>query len=346
MKTELRNNLNTVLSILGCAKNILLHKPVLAIYDTTKLCNQNCPMCNIRKDKSDKMSLQEIEKTASALEKFGVRYVFIQGGEPLIRKDITEVVDIFIKHSIKPTVITNGVLLTREIAEKLASRRCNLSISIDSLMPEQYAYLRGSDDLNKVMRNIENIADITDRCGNWAITSTITKQSSFSDIKNIHDYAKQKGFMFAIRPYIAVTGVAGKHDGNLTYSKEDVLEIFEYFLKNAKEENYLAYLVYKEHINYIKGKSMPSCDAMKFSFLLKENGDFAPCIEMPEKIFSLDNFTAQKKAVKESLKKCNCEHPCFYNDAREIGILYRNIPRLILNSPKIIMQMMKYKSFF
>ena len=91
---------------------------------------------------------------------------------------------------------------------------------------------------------------------------------------------------------------------------------------------------------------MPSCDAMKFSFLLKENGDFAPCIEMPEKIFSLDNFTAQKKAVKESLKKCNCEHPCFYNDAREIGILYRNIPRLILNSPKIIMQMMKYKSFF
>ena len=75
MKTELRNNLNTVLSILGCVKNILLHKPILAIYDTTKLCNQNCPMCNIRKDKSDKMSLQEIEQTASALEKFGVKGV-------------------------------------------------------------------------------------------------------------------------------------------------------------------------------------------------------------------------------------------------------------------------------
>jgi hypothetical protein len=34
------------------------------------------------------VSLDEIKKTAAKLKKFGVRYVFIQGGEPLIRKDI------------------------------------------------------------------------------------------------------------------------------------------------------------------------------------------------------------------------------------------------------------------
>lgn len=337
---------SAVLSVLGCVKNILLKKPILAIYDTTKLCNQRCPMCNIHKDRSEQMTLAEIEQIAAALKKFGVRYVFIQGGEPLIRKDILQIVDIFINHSIKPTVITNGVLLTRETAEQLAKRRCNLSISIDSLITEQYAYLRGSDDLQKVLENINNISDITDRQGNWAITSTITKQSSFEDIKNIYEYTKQKGFMFAIRPYIAVTGVAGKHDEQLTYEKEDVLEIFEHFLKIAKRENYLAYLVYREHIKYIKGEPMPPCDAMKYSFLLKENGDFAPCIEMPDKKITLESFSADKRRYKNLFKKCNHEHPCFYNDAREIGILYRNIPRLILNSPKIIAQMIKYKSFF
>lgn len=345
-RTNAKSKISAAMSILGCVKNVVMKKPILAIYDTTKLCNQRCPMCNIHKDRSEQMTPEEIEKIAVALKKFGVRYVFIQGGEPLIRKDIIQVVDIFIRHSIKPTVITNGVLLTRETAEQLAKRRCNLSISIDSLVREQYAYLRGSDDLQKVLKNIDIISDITDRQGNWAITSTITKQSSFKDIKNIYEYSKQKGFMFAIRPYIAVTGVAGKADEALTYSTEDVLEIFEYFLKKAKRENYLAYLVYREHVKYIKGEPMPLCDAMKYSFLLKENGDLAPCIEMPDKKFTLESFSTYKRKYKELFRKCNHDHPCFYNDAREIGILYRNIPCLLLNSPKIIAQMIKYKSFF
>lgn len=344
--TTEKSKISAVMSILGCVKNVIMKKPILAIYDTTKLCNQRCPMCNIHKDRSEQMTLKEIEQIAISLSRFGIGYVFIQGGEPLIRKDIIQVVDIFIKHSIKPTVITNGVLLTRETAEQLAQRRCNLSISIDSLVTEQYAYLRGSDDLKKVLKNIDNISDITDRRGNWAITSTITKQSSFEDIKNIYEYTKQRGFMFAIRPYISVTGVAGKHDEQLTYEKEDVLEIFEHFLKIAKRENYLAYLIYREHIKYIKGEPMPPCDAMKYSFLLKENGDLAPCIEMPDKKFTLENFSSDKLRYKDLIEKCNHDHPCFYNDAREIGILYRNIPRLLLNSPKILVQMIKYKSFF
>ena len=344
--SQVKSKLSAVLSILGSVKNIILQKPILAIYDTTKLCNQRCPMCNVRKECSEQMSLDEIEKTAKALSDFGVRYVFVQGGEPLIRKDIIDIVDIFIKNSIKPTIITNGVLLTREIAEELAKRRCNLSISIDSLQKEKYAYLRGSDDLTRVTQIIDSIADVTQRRGNWAITSTITKQSSFEDIMDIYEYSKQKGFMFAIRPYISVLGVAGRPDEQLTYDEKDVLGIFEYFLKKAKKENYLAYLIYREHIKYIKGEPLPPCDAMKYSFLLKENGQLSPCIEMPDKSFTVETFASDKKKYEPTIKKCNAEHPCFYNDAREIGILYRNIPKLILNSHRILAQIIKYKSFF
>lgn len=344
--SQVKSKLSAVFSIMGSVKNIILQKPILAIYDTTKLCNQRCPMCNVRKECSEQMSLDEIEKTAKALSNFGVRYVFVQGGEPLIRKDIIDIVDIFIKNSIKPTIITNGVLLTRELAVELAGRRCNLSISIDSLQKEKYAYLRGSDDLTRVTEIIDSIADIIQRRGNWAITSTITKQSSFEDIMDIYEYSKQKGFMFAIRPYISVLGVAGRPDEQLTYDEKDVLGIFEYFLKKAKKENYLAYLIYREHIKYIKGEPLPPCDAMKYSFLLKENGQLSPCIEMPDKNFTIENFASDKKKYEPIIKKCNSDHPCFYNDAREIGILYRNIPKLILNSPRILAQIIKYKSFF
>ncbi|MBO5410867.1 MAG: radical SAM protein [Clostridia bacterium] len=335
-----------VFSVIGSAKNIILKRPLLAVYDTTKLCNQRCPMCNIYKERSENMTPEQIETVAASLKKAGVKYVFIQGGEPLIRKDIIRIIDIFIKNSIKPTVITNGVLLTRETAKAIAARRCNLSISIDSLIAEKYAYLRGSDDLATVLKNISDVADITERLGNWSITSTITKQSSFEDILNISRFAKENGFMYAIRPYISVTGTAGRPDGSLTYSQQDVLEIFEHFLAIAKKENYLAYLVYKEHIKYIKGEPMPPCDAMKFSFLLKENCDMAPCIEMPDKNFTFEDFAKRKKEFAPLICKCNADHPCFYNDAREIGTLYRNIPRLLLHSPQIAVQMLRYKSFF
>lgn len=329
-----------------CARNLIMKRPILVIFDSTKLCNQRCPMCNIYRQKSEHLSIDEIEHIAFDLRKFGIRYAFVQGGEPLIRKDIIQIVDIFIKNSIKPTIITNGVLLTRDIAEQIAQRDCNLAISIDSLERERYAYLRGADNLEKVMKNIDLISEITDRKGNWSITTTITKQSDFNDVKNIYKFAKKKGFMHAIRPYIALDGNAGKPDETLKYSPEDVLEIFEHFLNIAKKENYLAYVVYREHIKYIKGEPTPSCDAMKYSILLKENGAFAPCLEMPDKTFFLDNFFKSRKQYDKLIKKCNYEHPCFYNDAREIGILYRNILELAINSPRIIMQMIKYKSFF
>lgn len=329
-----------------CARNLILKRPILVIFDSTKLCNQRCPMCNIYRKESEQLSVEQIDKVAGDLKKFGVRYVFVQGGEPLIRKDIIRVIDAFIKHSIKPTIITNGVLLTPEIARQIAKRNCNLAISIDSLDSERYAYLRGSDDLEKVIKNIDAISEITERKGNWSITTTITKQSDFEDIKNIYRYAKQKGFMHAIRPYISVTGTAGRFDESLQYSYNDVLEIFEFFLNIAKKENYLAYTVYREHIKYIKGEPTPICDAMRFSVLLKETGEFAPCLELPDKNFTLENFLKAKKEYKPIFEKCNKEHPCFYNDAREIGILYRNIFKLVINLPKIIAQMIKYKSFF
>ena len=99
--------------------NIMLKRPILAIYDVTKLCNQRCLMCNIWKTTSQDMDLEKLETEVKKLSKFGIRYVFIQGGEPLIRKDIIEVIDLFLKYRIKPTVITNGILLTPELASKL-----------------------------------------------------------------------------------------------------------------------------------------------------------------------------------------------------------------------------------
>lgn len=328
-------------------KNILIRHPILTIFDVTKLCNERCPMCNIWKTSSDDMTLQQIEKRANHLERFGIGYVFLQGGDPLMRNDIIKIIDIFLKHGIRPTVITNGIRLTPEIAEAIAKRPCNLAISIDSLLPGRYQKLRGVDALAKVMENIERISYLQGKHkGNWSITTTVTKLTELSDVINMMNYANQHGFMYAIRPYITVSGTAGRKDAKLIYDYHDVLAIFDFILERAYKENLFAAMIYEEHIKYIKGEKMPPCDAMKYSFLMKETGQIAPCIEFPALKVSLKDFANCKKRYGQTLTQCNCTTPCFYNDAREIGFLWRKRWRLLLKLPQLIIQMKRYGNFF
>ena len=327
--------------------NILRRRPILAIFDVTKLCNQRCPMCNIWKTESQDMDLKTIEEHVRELKKFGIGYVFLQGGDPLVRKDIIEIIDIFLEHGIRPTVITNGILLKEHIAEEIAKRECNLAISIDSLIPEKYRTLRGVDTLQRVMDNIGRIDYLKGKHkGNWSVTTTVTKMTELSDVKNVMEFAYSHGFMYAIRPYITVSGTAGKKDEKLTYESEDIIDIFEYMYEKAKKENIFAAMIYEEHIRYIKGEKMPECDALNYSFLMKETGQIAPCIEFPNLQIDLGNFAEDKKNCKEKLDACNCETPCFYNDAREIGFLWRKKWRLALHLMEIIKQMRRYGNFF
>ena len=325
--------------------NVLLKRPILVIYDVTKLCNQRCLMCNIWKTESCDMDFEQLEEEVKKLSKFGVRYVFIQGGEPLIRKDIIEVVDLFLKYHIKPTIITNGILLTPELASEIAKRRCNLAISIDSMNPELFAKLRGVDSLQRVLDNIEGIYKM-ERKGNWSITTTVTGLTKFTDIKALEQYASDHNFMYAIRPYIFVKGVAGKKNDELMYKWKDVAEIFLYMSAKAKRNNFLAYLVYQEHIRYIKGEQMPMCDAAKYSFVMTETGIKSPCIEFTDHTFKLDSFKKDRKSFSKELIQCNKSTPCFYNDAREIGVVLRNKGAVLWNAPSIIRQLMKYGNFF
>ncbi len=343
------NKMNGKLLISKCRvmRNMMLKRPILAIFDVTKLCNQRCPMCNIWKTKSEDMSLESIEQKAKELKKFGIGYVFLQGGDPLVRKDIIDIVDVFLKNGIRPTIITNGILLNPKTAEEIAKRECNLAISIDSLIPERYALLRGTDTLRRVQRNIAAIDDLKGKHkGNWSITTTVTKMTELKDVQAIRKYAYRHGFMYAIRPYITVSGTAGKKDEKLVYDYRDVLNIFEYMLRKAQKENLFAALIYEEHINYIMGKDMPECDAMNYSFLMKETGEIAPCIEFPDKKIDLKKFGKEKKKYKKMLHHCNCTTPCFYNDAREIGYLWRKKWKILLHFPSLVRQMRRYGNFF
>ena len=91
---------------------------------------------------------------------------------------------------------------------------------------------------------------------------------------------------------------------------------------------------------------MPMCDAARYSFVMTETGVKSPCIEFTDITFALETFKKDRKTFCKKLEECNRTTPCFYNDAREIGVLWRKKWLILLNAPVIIRQLMQYGNFF
>jgi MoaA/NifB/PqqE/SkfB family radical SAM enzyme len=71
----------------------------MAVFDITNKCNFDCSYCNRKEDKLKshttikEPSLQEILYVYNEIQKNGIYYLAFQGGEPLLRKDIEQVIN-------------------------------------------------------------------------------------------------------------------------------------------------------------------------------------------------------------------------------------------------------------
>jgi len=88
----------------------------------------------------------------------GINKVRITGGEPLVRKGITSLIEMIaaIEGITDLSMTTNGILLS-EYAEGLAAAGLmRVNISLDTVDPDKYSYVTRGGDLNAVLRGIDS----------------------------------------------------------------------------------------------------------------------------------------------------------------------------------------------
>ena len=130
----------------------------------TDRCDLRCTYCMAENmtflPKKDLLTLEELDQIASAFIKRGVRKLRITGGEPLVRRDVMELIEALSRHLVtgalqELTLTTNATQLAR-FADRLARagmRRIN--VSIDSLDPDSFRRITRGGDLSKVLAGIE-----------------------------------------------------------------------------------------------------------------------------------------------------------------------------------------------
>lgn len=129
----------------------------------TKRCNQNCIYCGKEECAAPEKELtaDEIFLLAKAFAACGIKKIRITGGEPLLRKDICDIVAALRKiPSIEAiSLTTNGVLLSRYADSLKRSGLDSVNVSLDCLDEFTYSQMTGTNNFNKVLEGIKAAQD-------------------------------------------------------------------------------------------------------------------------------------------------------------------------------------------
>ena len=108
----------------------------------TDRCNLRCQYCMPEQDylwlpKEDILHFEEIELLVDVFSSLGVNKVRLTGGEPLLRRDILDIVGRASQRGLWVVVGTNGVRVSENVARRLADAGARgLSLSLDALDPD------------------------------------------------------------------------------------------------------------------------------------------------------------------------------------------------------------------
>ncbi len=131
-----------------------LNLPAVCDVSVTNVCNAACDFCGFARDKtlSGPARYLDVDAFASALpilHRRGIRYITLQGGEPLVHPGIVELVSQTAAAGVSCAVITNGWFLLRYIGALAAAGLSRLIVSIDSAALAVHEHNRGLEGLER-----------------------------------------------------------------------------------------------------------------------------------------------------------------------------------------------------
>jgi GTP 3',8-cyclase len=170
----------------------------------TQRCNNRCAYCHREGEvqranrSAELMSVKEIVRIAKVAVDLGIAKIKLTGGEPLMRKDLPEIVSgiAAIKGLKDLSLTTNGLLLGGGKAQQL--RQCGLkrvNISLPSLNPETYHKLTGG----KLVAALEGIkAAIEAGFCPVKLNTVVLKDVNVDDVPDLIDFAGKNNIVLQL----------------------------------------------------------------------------------------------------------------------------------------------------
>jgi cyclic pyranopterin phosphate synthase len=177
----------------------------------TDRCNLRCQYCMPERDyvwlpRHDILDFEEISVLVDLFVELGVDKVRLTGGEPLVRRDLPELIRLL---AAKPrlrdlAMTTNGVLLAERAGELKQAGLHRVTVSLDTLRPERFEKLTRFDEHARVLAGIEAAAAAGFAC--LKIDSVVIRGVNEDELVPLLEHGKRFGAEVRFIEYMDVGG--------------------------------------------------------------------------------------------------------------------------------------------
>ncbi|MDM5234789.1 GTP 3',8-cyclase MoaA [Bacillus cereus] len=184
------------------------------------------------------LSFDEIERITRIFVSLGVRKLRITGGEPLLRRGLTQLIERL--HKIDGVedigLTTNGSLLKKFAPDLYKAGLSRVTVSLDSLEEERFFYLNGNrSKLQKVLEGIQAAAEVGMKI---KINMVVQKGKNEQDILQMAQYFKENKHILRFIEYMDVGNYNGWELKEVVSKQEIVDAIHKIMPLERIEANY------------------------------------------------------------------------------------------------------------
>ena len=304
-------------------RNLVAGRPVLATFQVNLRCNSACGYCDLPLNLGRyEMSREEIHGVFSDLYRDGIRFVLVQGGEPLLRRDLPEILEDLSAIGFHLTLITNGTKVTPQLVERLGRLPLAISVSLDTLDPVKYQQIRGADQLALVLEGIARLKDFPHPKFLTCIVSDVNR----AEVPAVVRFSREQGFLPVVGAYHWNVGTYGRPDELLMYDRSSAAAVFSGLLDDELiPPGYLRKFV-EDNVSWLRGQKLEPCDAGRYSIAIDASGNVSPCLAFPSvgNLLELSLNEILGRFDREAIKICSDNSSCNRLDGRVVGTILRH----------------------
>lgn len=175
----------------------LTKRPILCIVQVSNRCNLTCGFCSFWQNpapREHELTTEDFDVISSKLAEAGSMIISLEGGEPLLRRDIGSIVRAFARHH-HPILFTNGWPVTESLAGELWSAGLTqVGVSIDYPDAARHDARRGrAGTFEAALRALEIFRTTAPQGRRQVCVMTVLMHDNHSEMESLLELSARQG---------------------------------------------------------------------------------------------------------------------------------------------------------
>ena len=272
----------------------LYDKPILKhlFLEVTSRCNARCEHCGSRCDgnmQGEEIEAKYIKKVLKEVaDKYDASKILLNvtGGEPLMRKDLFEIMEYASSLGFSWGMTSNGMLITKSMVKKLEkANMVTVSISIDGLKETHEAFRKVPNSFEKILNGIKMMQESS--IIQIVQVTTVANKKNINQLEDIYNLLVENGVKYWRILNCDPIGRANDNN-NILLDMDDYKYLFN-FIKEKNKEGKMIEITYgcSHYLGPSLEKEIRSdyffCMAGLWVGSILSNGDIFVCPNVPRR---------------------------------------------------------------